>query len=104
MIISTYKDECPFFAPTRWAREVFGTPEFVRTIREAMEEDVDYVGVFDDEGACKGIWCREAEGEYGEGECYDVMYVVNQTYVLERPSQSYAFQYALEHLGKRRPS
>ena len=98
MIISTYKDDCPFFAPTRWSRTVSGTPEFVHTIREAMEEDVDYVGVFDDEGACKGIWCREAEAEYGEGECYDVMYVVNQCYVLERPNNSYSFSYALKRL------
>lgn len=98
MIISTYKDECPFYAPTRWLRTVFGTPEFVHTIRLAMEESVDYVGVFDDEGACKGIWCREADVDYGEGECYDVMFVVNQYYVLQRPSQSYDFQYALKKL------
>ena len=99
MIISTYKNEGPYYAPTRWSREVSGTPEFLRTIREAMEEDADYVGVFDDEGACKGIWQREAEGEYGEGECYDVMYVVNQCYVLERPSRSWSFNYALKRLA-----
>jgi hypothetical protein len=99
MIISTYKNEGPYYAPTRWSREVSGTPEFLRTIREAMEEDADYVGVFDDEGACKGIWQREAEGEYGEGECYDVMYVVNQCYVLERPDNSWSFNYALKRLA-----
>ena len=99
MIISTYKDECPFYAPTRWSTGVSGTPDFIHTIREAMEESVDYVGVFDDEGVCKGIWCREADVDYGEGECYDVMFVVNQYYVLERPSQSYDFQYALKKLS-----
>ena len=99
MIISTYKDECPFYAPTRWLRTVSGTPEFVHTIRLAMEESVDYVGVFDDEGTCKGIWCREADVDYGEGECYDVMFVVNQYYVLERPSKSYDFRYALKKLA-----
>ena len=99
MIISTYKDECPFYAPTRWSKEVSGTPEFIHTIREAMEENADYVGVFDNAGTCKGIWCREAEAEYGEGECYDVMYVVNQCYVLERPNNSYSFGYALKRLA-----
>ena len=38
MIISTYKDECPFYAPTRWSTGVSSTPEFVHTIRLAMEE------------------------------------------------------------------
>ncbi len=99
MIISTYKDECPFYAPTRWLRTVSGTPEFVHTIRLAMEESVDYVGVFDDEGTCKGIWCRETDVDYGEAECYDVMFVVNQYYVLERPSKSYDFRYALKKLA-----
>lgn len=99
MIISTYKDQGPYYAPARWSAEVSGTPEFIYQIRTAMEEGADYVGVFDDAGACKGIWCREADVEYGEGECYDVMYVVNQYYVLERPNKSYSFGYALKRLA-----
>ena len=97
MIISTYKDEGPYYAPTRWSAEVSSTPDFIYQIRAAMEESADYVGVFDDAGVCKGIWCREADVEYGEGECYDVMYDVNQHYVLER-DHNFSFLNALKRL------
>ena len=36
--------------------------------------------------------------EYGEGECYDEMYVVNQYYVLERDPDVLRFKYALNNL------
>lgn len=97
MHISTYKDEGPYYAASRGVLGVRDLTDLILNVRQAMEEAVDYIGVFDEDGKCKGIWSREGDSEYGEGECYDVMYVVNHCYVLER-EHNFSFLYALKRL------
>ena len=98
MHVSTYKDEGPYYAASRTVLRVRDLTDLIFNVREAMEEAVDYIGVFDENGECKGVWSREGDVEYGEGECYDVMYVVNQHYVLERDSNTFNFRHAIKRL------
>lgn len=98
MHISTFKDEGPYLAASTAVLGVRNLADLLLNVREAMEESVDYIGVFDEDGKCKGIWSRDCDVEYGEGECYDVMYVVNQSYVLERDPNAFDFRYALKRL------
>ena len=98
MHVSTYKDEGPFYAASRDVVEVRDLTDLIFNVREAMEDAVDYIGVFGEDGKCKGVWSREGDVEYGEGECYDVMYVVNQHYVLERDSNTFSFRHAIKRL------
>lgn len=98
MHISTYKDEGPYYSASTAVLGVRNIADMLLNVREAMEESADYIGVFDEDGKCKGIWCRETDVEYGEGECYDVLYVVNQYYTLERDPNAFDYQRGLKHL------
>ena len=80
MHISTYTDQGPYFAPARAVLGAQNLTEFLLNVRGAMEDNADYIAVFGEDGECKGVWGREADVEYGEGECYDEMYEVNQYY------------------------
>ena len=98
MLISTFTDGGPYYLPSHDKHQVSGIRDFLFNVRQFMEERVDYIGIFDDNHNCKGIWCRDWDVEYGEGECYDEMYVSNERYLLERDPSKYGFAYALRHL------
>ena len=98
MYVSTYEDRGPYFSPGREIHEVHDIKDFISWVRDSMEEKVHYIGVFDDEGTCKGIWNLEVDVEYGTGECYDELFVVGCAYDLLRDPQSWSFKYALSHL------
>ena len=99
MFICTYTDD-GWHVPSREVLPVSSLTNLICTVRNAMEDGQrhDYIGVFDDGGNCKGFWRFDADVEYGEGECYDQAFLVNQHYVLERPSAAWDFQYALKRL------
>ena len=98
MHISTYTDQGPYFAPARAVLGVRNLTDFLLNVRGAMEDDADFIAVFGEDGKCKGVWGREVDVEYGEGECYDELYAVNQYYTLERDPKSWRFKYALDNL------
>lgn len=98
MHVSTYRDEGPYYSASHAVLGVHNLQDLILSVREAMEESVDYIGVFDQDGKCRGVWSREGDVEYGEGECYDVMYVVNQHYALERDPNAFDFRNAVKHL------
>lgn len=98
MHVSTYKYQGPYYTPSRAVLGVRNLADLIFNVREAMEEGVDYIGVFDQDGKCKGVWSLEGDVEYGEGECYDVMYVVNHYYSLERDPNAFDYRNALKYL------
>ena len=98
MYVSTFEDRGPYYSPHKEINEVQDLKSLIFWVRESMEQKLHYIGVFDDEGTCKGIWDLEVDVEYGEGECYDQLYVVGCGYDLLRDPESWSFTYALSHL------
>ena len=98
MHVSTFEDCGPYYSPLKEIHEVHDLKSLIFWVRESMEQKLQYIGVFDDGGTCKGIWKLEVDAEYGEGECYDELYVVGCDYDLVRDPESWSFQYALRYL------
>lgn len=99
MYVSTYEDYGPYYGPLKDIHEVHDLKSLIFWVRESMEQKRQYIGVFDGEGTCKGIWQLEVDAEYGEGECYDELYVVGYAYDLLRDSESWYFKNALSCLS-----
>ena len=98
MHVSTYKDEGPYQAASHAVLGVHSLAELMLRVRDAMEESADYIGLFSEDGKCLGVWCREVDVEYGEGECYDELYATNQHYDLLRDSSAWDFRNAVKYL------
>ena len=98
MHVSTYTDQGPYYAASRAVLGVRDLTDLIFNVREAMENSAEYIGVFGEDGKCKGVWSRETDVEYGEGEDYDQLYVVDQYYDLLRDPSAWDFRNALKYL------
>lgn len=67
--VCNYNSNGPYFSPTQGQFHAARLKDIIFHVRQCME-DCDYqIGVFDDDGECKGIWVDESEPECdGEGD------------------------------------
>jgi hypothetical protein len=90
-IIRTYTDNGPYFNPTTETITVGSISSFLYVVREAMEEGIDTIAVFEEE-ECKGMWVADAEPEPdGEGSWY----LPAPCYELYRPGDISEFMWHL---------
>ena len=94
--IRTFTANGPYFPPTTGIYQASCLRDIIFHTRLAMEDGEYQIGLFDDNGQCKGMWVDEAEPDVdGEGrsilgEC---------EYVLYRPGDMSAGLWSL-HLSK----
>lgn len=80
--VRNYSDNGPYFAPTRGSYQASSLSQMIFHIRLCMEDHDYQIGIFDEDGKCKGIWLDEAEPEPdGEGG----MTMGKPCYALYRP-------------------
>lgn len=87
------------YMPDRYIYPAFRLRDIVKHVRDAMEEGLDKVAVFDERGNCSGVWIDESEPEPdGEGG----MQATKPCYFLMRPEEgnSDAFNRAVNTLYK----
>lgn len=67
--VCNYNSNGPYFSPTQGVFHASRLKDIIFHVRTCME-DCDYqIGVFDEDGECKGIWVDESEPEPdGEGD------------------------------------
>lgn len=83
--VRSYKDWGPYFSAEKGNYQCSCLRDVVFHARLAMEEGADYIGLFDADGSCKGIWQNDAEPEPdGEGG----LLMPRASYVLRRPQYS----------------
>ena len=95
--VRTFTSKGPYFPPTQDVYQARSLKELVFHVRQCMEDNDYLIGVFDDNGKCKGIWEDTTEAVPGPagGEKPD--------YVLYRPGDLSAGMWNLM-VGKfRRP-
>lgn len=82
--VCNYNSNGPYFSPTQGQYHASRLKDIIFHVRQCME-DCDYqIGVFDDDGECKGIWVDESEPEPdGEGDWN----LSNPAYRLYRPGE-----------------
>lgn len=84
-VVRTYKDNGPYWDATKMSYKAHSLKDLIFHIRQAMEDNEDYIAVWQD-GQCKGIWYDDSEPEPdGEGGWY----WPRACYVLMRPSASH---------------
>jgi len=67
--ICNYNSNGPYFGSTQAIFQAARLKELIFHVRLCMEEGDYQIGVFDDDGKCKGIWVDESEPEPdGEGD------------------------------------
>jgi hypothetical protein len=80
--IRNYNSNGPYFPSTQGVYQAARLRELIMHVRVCMQDGDYQIGVFDDDGQCKGIWTDEAEPEPdGEGG----MVLGRPAYVLYRP-------------------
>lgn len=80
--VRTYSDNGPYFAPTQGIYQANSLKELLFHTRLCMEDGDYQIGIFNDDGECKGFWVDEAEPiDDGEG----CMVLGPKCYVLYRP-------------------
>ena len=60
--IYTFQDNGPYFPPSKGLYQAARLKDLLFHVRQAMEDREDTIAIFDQQGSCKGIWCREVEG------------------------------------------
>lgn len=60
--LRTYKDNGPYFDEQRGSYQAASLKQFIFHVRLAMDDEEDIIGIYDDDGNCKGLWQRELEG------------------------------------------
>jgi hypothetical protein len=60
--IHTYQDNGPYFPASKGRYQAARLSDFIRHVRQSMEDREDVIAIFDKEGSCKGLWHREVEG------------------------------------------
>ena len=80
--ISCFQGGGPYFPPTVGLYQAASLSQLLFHTRLAMEDGEYLIGIFDDNGQCKGIWedCAEAVPD-GEGG----MILEKPSYLLHRP-------------------
>ena len=81
--VRTYQDNGPFFPPTKGCYQAASISDVLRHCRLAMADGEHVIGLFDAEGACRGIWedCTVPENDGEGGWCFPA-----RTYDLLRPN------------------
>jgi len=80
--IRSYDSNGPYFPPTQCVYQANSLTDAIRHIRQCMADSEYQIGLFDDNGECKGIWQDEGEPELdGEGGWT----YASKAYVLYRP-------------------
>lgn len=76
------------YMPEIYIYPAFRLRDIVKHVRDAMEEGIDKIAVFDERGNCDGLWINEAEPEPdGEGGWDEV----KPEYILHRPTEDAEF-------------
>jgi len=80
--VRSFNNNGPYFPATRDVYQAASLKDFIFHVRQCMEDNEYMIGLFDDNGQCKGIWedCAEAMSD-GEGG----MVLEKPSYVLHRP-------------------
>jgi hypothetical protein len=60
--IRTYQDNGPYFPATKGCYQARSLKDLLFHARLAMEDREDVIGLFDADGACKGIWQLAVKG------------------------------------------
>lgn len=94
--VCNYNSNGPYFAPTQGQYHAARLKDIIFHVRTCMEDGDFQIGVFDDDGECKGIWIDESEPvSDGEGD-----FVLGKPdYVLYRPGTMSAGMWNM-HLRK----
>lgn len=80
--VRSFNSNGPYFPATQGVYQASSLKDIIFHVRQCMEDHEYEIGVFDDNGKCKGIWQDEAEPEPdGEGG----MVLGKPCYVLYRP-------------------
>ena len=61
LTILTYQYNGPYFPVTKGRYQAARLRDLLFHVRQAMEDREDTIAIFDQEGSCRGIWCRELE-------------------------------------------
>lgn len=80
--IRTFQGNGPYFPPTQGCYQASSLKELLFHTRLCMEDNDYQIGIFDEDGQCKGMWLDEADAiSDGEG----AMVLGKPCYVLYRP-------------------
>jgi hypothetical protein len=95
--VRTYQDNGPYFPATKGCYQARSLKDLLFHTRLAMEDREDVIGLFDADGACKGIWQLAVEGHV---DSVGDSIVDHEAYELLRPStkSQWAWQYLQEQL------
>ena len=75
--VRSYSSNGPYFPPTQGVYQATSVKDIIFRIRLCMEDNDYLIGVFDDNGKCKGIW-EDTAGE-------ESLTMEKPDYVLYRP-------------------
>jgi hypothetical protein len=81
--IKTFQDNGPYFSATKGSYQAASLHQLIFHVRLAMDDGEHIIGIYDSQGACKGIWQREIEGHVDSAG--DAI-VDHDAYELLRPS------------------
>lgn len=94
--VCNYTSNGPYFPPTQGRYQAASLKDMIMHVRLCMEDSDYQIGVFDNDGECKGIWVDESEPvSDGEGG----MMLSEACYVLYRPGDMSAGMWNM-HLRK----
>jgi hypothetical protein len=89
--VRSFSGNGPYFQPTRDVYQAASLSDAIRHIRQCMDDGEYQIGLFDDNGQCKGFWLDDSEPEPdGEGgwTCPAAAYTLYRPgYTLYRPGQ-----------------
>lgn len=94
--VRTYESNGPYWPPTQGVYQFSSIREMIMHVRQSMDDGEYQIGIFDEDGKCKGMWVDEAEGiSDGEGG----MMLEPPSYKLYRPGAMKDVMWHL-HLSK----
>lgn len=94
--VRNYSDNGPYFPPTQGVYQASSLKEIIFHTRLCMDDGDYQIGIFDNDGQCKGMWVDEADVvSDGEGG----MMLGKSCYTLYRPGDMSAGLWNL-HLSK----
>jgi len=93
--VRTYQDNGPYFPETKGCYQASSLSDVLRHVRLAMGDREDTIAIFDDKGACKGLWHRELEGYVDSAG--DTI-VEHDGYEKLRPDASFTWNYLMEQV------
>jgi hypothetical protein len=80
--VRTFTSNGYYFDPTQEIYQAARLKDLISHVRQCMEDSEHQIGIFDDNGHCKGFWVDEAEAvDDGEGG----LMLEKPAYVLYRP-------------------